>query len=124
VPRLTEAQRAQLDALRRSYQADLPDKLGLIASAVDTLQAGGWSKSDLQSFYLLIHRLAGSAAIYGFDGIGRAAGELEVWALAALEGGVSDSRRVELGPLVSALQDAFASEAKRRVRRRSVRTPR
>lgn len=117
--RLTEAQQAQLDALRRSYRAELPDKLGLIAGAVETLRAGGWDKSDLQAFYLLIHKLTGSAAIYGFDGISRAAGDLETWALAALTDGVPEPRRVELLPLVSALQDAFAAGGKSKVRRRA-----
>jgi hypothetical protein len=123
VTRLTEAQRAEFDALRQSYEAELPDKLGLIAGAVDALRAGGWNKSDLQAFYLLIHKLTGSAAIYGFDGISRAAGDLETWALAALTDGVPEPRRVELLPLVSALQDAFAA-SKSKLRRRASRSHR
>jgi chemotaxis protein histidine kinase CheA len=106
---LTEAQRAELDALRRSYQAELPEKLELIAGAVEALQTGGWDKADLHALYLLIHKLAGSAAIYGFDGISRTAGEIETWILAAPPGGVPEPRRGELLPLVSALQSAFAA---------------
>ena len=118
--KLTEAQRAELEALRRSYQAELPGKLGLIAAAAETLPARGWDKADLQAFYLLIHRLAGSAAIYGFDRISRAAAELETWALAALDGGVPEPRRHELFPLVAALQTAFSDDGKdRRVRKRA-----
>jgi hypothetical protein len=119
VTRLTEAQRAEFDALRRSYEAELPDKLGLIAGALDVLRAGAWNRSDLEAFYLLIHRLTGSAAIYGFDGISRAAGDVETWALAALTDGVPESRRVELLPLVRSLQDAFAAGGKSKVRRRA-----
>jgi hypothetical protein len=119
VTRLTEAQRAEFDALRLSYEAELPDKLGLIAGAVEALRAGGWDKSDLQAFYLLIHKLTGSAAIYGFAGISRAAADLEAWALAALEDGVPEPRRVELLPLVSSLQEAFAAGGKSKVRRRA-----
>jgi hypothetical protein len=119
VTKLTEAQRAEFDALRRSYEAELPDKLGLIAGAVDALRAGGWDKSDLQAFYLLIHKLTGSAAIYGFDGISHAAGDLETWALAALTDGVPEPRRDELLPLVSSLQEAFAAGGKSKVRRRA-----
>ena len=117
--RLTEAQRAEFDALRQLYEAELPDKLELIAGAADALRAGGWDKPDLQAFYLLIHKLTGSAAIYGFDGISRAAGDLETWALAALEGGVPEPRRVELVPLVGALQDAFAAAGNSKVTRRA-----
>jgi chemotaxis protein histidine kinase CheA len=119
VIRLTEAQRAEFDALRQSYEAELPDKLGLIAGAVEVLRAGGWDRSDLQAFYLLVHRLTGSAAIYGYDGISRAAGDVETWVLAALEGGVPEPRRAELFPLVSSLQEAFAAGGKSKVRRRA-----
>jgi HPt (histidine-containing phosphotransfer) domain-containing protein len=107
VSRLTEAQRAQLEALRQSYRAELPAKLGLIGVAVDTLYAGGWGKAHLQALYDLIHKLTGSAAIYGFGEIARAAGEVESWALQALDGALSESSRLELAALMSALQEAF-----------------
>jgi len=107
VARLTEAQRAQLDALRRSYRAELPAKLRLIGEAADTLHAGGWDQAHLQALYEPIHKLAGSAAIYGLDRISRAAGDIESWLLQALDGGVPAARRPELAPLMTALQQAF-----------------
>ena len=61
------------------------------------------------AFYELVHKLAGSAAIYGFGGISRAAGEIESWALAALDGGLPEDRRLELSSLVGALREAFAA---------------
>jgi len=106
---LTEAQRAELEALRRSYRAELPAKLGLIGGAVHTLHAGGWEKEHLQALYDLIHKLTGSAAIYGFGDISRAAGDLESWALQALDGDLHEARRLELTPLMSALQEAFST---------------
>jgi HPt (histidine-containing phosphotransfer) domain-containing protein len=130
VARLTDAQRAQLDALRQSYRAELPAKLGLIGSAVDTLHAGGWEKAHLHALYEHIHKLAGSAAIYGFSGISRAAGEMESWALLALDGGLPEARRLELAALLAALQEAYGAsetpgdggtrppDGPRRVRRR------
>ena len=109
--RLTEAQRAQLDALRQSYRAELPAKLRLIGGAVDALNPDGWEKAHLQALYEQIHKLAGSAAIYGFGGISRAAGDIESWVLDALDGGVPEARRPELGALMRALQEAYrASE--------------
>ena len=128
--RLTEAQRAQLEALRQSYRAELPAKLGLIGGAVHTLHAGGWEKEHLEALYDLIHKLTGSAAIYGFGSISRAAGDLESWALQALDGGLPEARRLELTALMSALQEAFdASETlgpggPGRVRRRGSRASR
>ena len=104
--RLTEAQRAELEALRQSYRAELPAKLGQIAGAVDALHTG-WEKAHLEALYDLIHKLTGSAAIYGFGQISHAAGELESWALEALDGGLPEARRLELTALMSALQEAF-----------------
>jgi HPt (histidine-containing phosphotransfer) domain-containing protein len=110
VTRLTEAQREQLEALRQLYRAELPAKLGLIGGAVDALHAG-WEKAHLEALYDLIHKLTGSAAIYGFADISRAAGDLESWALQALDRGLPEARRLELTALMSALQEAFrASE--------------
>ena len=106
--RLTEAQRAQLEALRQAYRAELPAKLGLIGGAVEALHAG-WERAQLQALYDLIHKLTGSAAIYGFRDISRAAGALESWALQALDGGLNEARRLELTPLMSALRQAFST---------------
>jgi HPt (histidine-containing phosphotransfer) domain-containing protein len=108
VLRLTEAQRAQLEALRQAYRAELPAKLGLIGSAVEALHAS-WERAQLQALYDLIHKLTGSAAIYGFGDISRAAGDLESWALQALDSGLHEARRLELTPLMSALQEAFST---------------
>ena len=127
--RLTEAQRAQLEALRQSYRAELPAKLGLIGGAVEALHAGG-EKAHLQALYDLVHKLTGSAAIYGFGDISRAAGDLESWTLQAFDGGLPEARRPELTALMSALQEAFtASEARGpgrpgRLRRRGARASR
>jgi len=107
VARLTEAQRAQLDALRRSYRAELPAKLRLVGEAAATLRAGGWKTADLQALYELVHKLAGSAAIYGFSRISRAAGDVETWLLPALDADVPEERRAELPALLAALEQAF-----------------
>jgi len=129
VTRLTEAQRAQLEALRQAYRAELPAKLGLIGGAVEALHAG-WERAQLQALYDLIHKLTGSAAIYGFRDISRAAGDLESWALQALDGGLHEARRLELTPLMSALRQAFSTTetlgpgAPGRVRRRGSRASR
>ena len=105
--RLTDAQRAQLDALRETYRAELPGKVEAIAAAAAPLQAAGEDVAHLDRFYDLIHKLAGSAAIYGFHGIEGAAAALEEWALASLAAGVSEPRRQELSLLLTALQAAL-----------------
>jgi HPt (histidine-containing phosphotransfer) domain-containing protein len=109
VPRLTEAQRAELQALAEAYRAELPRKMGLISGAAAQLRTEGWRPPELQPLYELVHRLAGSAAIYGFDGIGRAAADLEEWALAAMDEGLPEGRRHELAILLAALDEAFTA---------------
>jgi HPt (histidine-containing phosphotransfer) domain-containing protein len=109
VRKLTDAQRAELQALTDAYRAELPRKMELISGAAAQLQAEGWGKPELQSLYELIHRLAGSAAIYGFDGIGRAAADLEEWALSAIDEGLPEARRGELAILLAALDEAFTA---------------
>src|SRR5262245_5483820 len=107
--RLTDAQRAQLDALRDTYRAELPEKVEAITAAAASLRAAGWDAAHLERCYGLIHKLAGSAAIYGFDGIEGVAAALEEWALASLATGVSEPRRQELDVLLAALETALTS---------------
>ena len=115
--RLTAAQRAQLDALRDRYAAELPGKVEAIAAAAAPLLAAGADAAHLERFYQLIHKLAGSAAIYGFDEIEAAAAALEEWALANLAVNSSDPRRQELPRLLAALQAALTASP------RAVRAP-
>jgi len=119
--RLTDAQRAQLDALRDMYRAELPQKVEAIAAAAAPLQAAGGDAADLERFYDLIHKLAGSAGIYGFDEVEGAAAALEEWALAILAAGVSEPRRGELPRLLNALQAALT--ARPRAAARATRAP-
>ena len=108
IRRLTDAQRAQLDALREAYRAELPRKVEAIASAAAPLQAPGADAGDLERFYHLIHKLAGSAAIYGCDGIEAAAAALEEWALAGMDAGAAGPRYAHLPILLAALQKALS----------------
>ena len=108
---LTDAQRAQLDALRAMYRAELPQKVEAVAAAATPLQTAGAEAAHLERFYHLIHKLAGSAAIYGCEGIDGAAAALEEWALASLAAGVTEPRRQELPALLAALQAALTATA-------------
>jgi chemotaxis protein histidine kinase CheA len=99
---LTEAQRAQLEALRRSYLAELPQKLGLIVETAAALQASG-REPALRSLHHLLHNLTGSAAVYGFDSISEAARDVEAWTVSAMEGGSAESI-ARLAALVDALK--------------------
>jgi hypothetical protein len=62
-------QREALAALRRAYERELPAKVEAIARALPGPQADGPDAASLDDLYHLAHRLAGSAAIYGFDDV-------------------------------------------------------
>jgi chemotaxis protein histidine kinase CheA len=113
VPELTQAQRRQLEALRREYEAELPEKLTLIARAVAALGRREWSSAELQELHHLVHRLAGSSAIWGFTALSRTAGELEVLVLAALEGSRPSTPELsgEVRRLLDLLQHAVPSSS-------------
>jgi two-component system, OmpR family, response regulator len=71
--RLKEARREDLANLRRMYAADLPERLRAIEAAADSLRDNGWDGQVAASLYDMVHRLAGSAAIYGFPAVSEAA---------------------------------------------------
>jgi CheY-like chemotaxis protein len=105
--------RRRLRELQHAYRAELPRKLQLIADDAAAVRAGDWDRERLQSLYEHIHRLAGSAAIYGFDRISRAAGDLELWTLAALAHGDLQRRPSDLDELLGALDRAWRASARR-----------
>jgi CheY-like chemotaxis protein len=65
--RLDQSRRADLAALRRVYAADLPERLQAIEGFAEVLKSRGWDKDTVGLLYDSAHRLAGSAAIYGFS---------------------------------------------------------
>jgi CheY-like chemotaxis protein len=71
--RLKEARREDLAALRKLYAADLPERLRAIEAAANSLRDNGWDGQVAASLYEMAHRLAGSAAIYGFPAVSEAA---------------------------------------------------
>jgi two-component system, OmpR family, response regulator len=71
--RLTESLREDLTALRRRYAAAFPESLCAIQSAAASLQENEGDREVAASLYDMAHRLAGSAAIYGFPAVTEAA---------------------------------------------------
>jgi DNA-binding response OmpR family regulator len=71
--RLNEARREDLAALRNQYAAELPERLRAIEAAMRSLRDKGWDPGVSSSLYDMAHRLAGSAAIYGFPEVSEAA---------------------------------------------------
>ena len=89
---LTEDQRRQLESLRHAYEAELPEKVRSIARAAAFAGLRNWEPAEVQELHRLVHRLAGSAAIWGFTAVSRTAGLLEEVVMAAM-GGLRRRRR-------------------------------
>ena len=71
----------QLKALSDSYAGQLPEKLAEIEAAADRLMADGPADDlhgALRSIHALAHKLAGSAATFGYPDLSRCASHLEV----------------------------------------------
>jgi two-component system, OmpR family, response regulator len=78
--RLNEERREDLAAPRTLYAADLPATLRSIEEAAACLRNDGWDSQVAASLYEMAHRLAGSAAIYGFPAVSEAAGRIGAFA--------------------------------------------
>lgn len=74
----------ELQKLKQEYVAQLGARLRSIEDAADTLREG-WDSDRVESLYRQVHRLAGSAAIYGFEELGGAAHALEAALLDSME---------------------------------------
>lgn len=86
--RFTAAQQQQMDRLHRAYLRELPRKLRAIEeAAAPLLETPGRAREALESLYLLVHRLTGSAAVYGLGDLSRAAAALEDALRPALDSG-------------------------------------
>lgn len=103
-----EQQREALETLRRAYEQELPAKIEAIACAVRDLHAEGSCAAAFDGLYHLAHRLAGSAAIYGFEDVRRAAAALEALAMSVIEGDASSEAglREELSAGIARLRQA------------------
>jgi CheY-like chemotaxis protein len=71
--RLIQSRRDDFAALRAAYAAELPERVRAIEDAAASLRDHGWDGQVAASVYEMAHRLAGSAAIYGFPAVSAAA---------------------------------------------------
>lgn len=94
--------------MRQAYEAELPDKVTSVARAAAAAGLRNWDPAGVQELHHLVHRLAGSSAIWGFTAVSKAAGELEAIVLAAMEGTrpPTAERRDQVRRLLEELQHA------------------
>ncbi len=116
--KIAAAHLEDLRALRARYLRELPSKAQAVSEAAAAARQG-WDHASLDALYHLAHRLAGSAAIYGFTDVSAAASALEGFVAAALAGeGTDVARRDEtLRSHVVALERAAAGATRHRTSR-------
>jgi len=115
--RLNQSRREVLAALRRLYADDLPKRLQAIEEAAASLQENGWDPQVAASLYEMAHRLAGSAAIYGFPEVSEAAQKIGRFASQnALRWNNVDPQPLLrlVGALVAAVEEPLQQEKPRR----------
>ncbi|BDG61360.1 Hpt domain-containing protein [Caldinitratiruptor microaerophilus] len=111
--------REEMEALRRQYLHDARAKIDYLAAAARGLAGFGGPAStrpDLEELRRTVHRLAGSAGLYGLAAVGEKAREVDELLVRVLrEGAAPDGPRIasSLSELVQALQEATRDEVTR-----------
>lgn len=96
----------QLENLRQSYRDQLPERLRHIDAAWAEVRVG-LAEDTLRSLHRLVHKLAGSAACFGFAALGERATAAEMQLEEMLQGS-RDCQAVEkLELLLNALREAL-----------------
>lgn len=98
-----------LQLLRQNYVANLPGKLNQIEIIWQDLQQAGWKIEIVQKLHMMVHKLAGSGASYGFPTLSEVARNLEVY----MEGSLEDQAppdaewQSKLGQMLANLKQAM-----------------
>lgn len=68
----------QFEALRRRYASQIGERVEAIAAAWRQLEQSQWDKTVGMETRQLAHKLAGSAAMFGFADLGAVAREIDI----------------------------------------------
>jgi len=96
----------ELQALKESYAAQLPEKIALIDELWGVLVEQGWDVESFNTLHRTVHSMAGSAPVFGFTIMGKRARELEIELKAISESGepLSEDHYQALSSLVEAVR--------------------
>lgn len=99
--------REELQKLKQEYVGQLGTRLKSLEDAAHALRET-WDSDSVESLYQQVHRLAGSAAIYGFEQLSGAAQALETALLDSMEHrpGARERIQEELAGLLKELRGA------------------
>ncbi len=104
-----DRQKPDFEALRREYLAQVPEKLRAIREAADEAESVGYPREAVEDLLHKVHRMVGSAALFGLGTVSDAARELEetVGIVFKSAGRPDEERRRELSRLVQKLEQAW-----------------
>ncbi len=96
----------ELQALKDSYAAQVPQKLAEIDALWGSLVDNGWDEEIFKTFHRMVHSMAGSAQVFGFTIMGKSARELEMLLKAVSNSGepLSQEQYQDLPVLVEAVR--------------------
>ena len=98
----------RLSDLRAAYAEHLPERVRAIEECAAALRAG--DGEALRALYHQVHRLTGSAAVYGFPQLSHASATLEERLLAAWQGETpAPESASSLAPLVTTLKQELSA---------------
>lgn len=99
---------AELRALRASYSAQLPSRIQQVEEAWEIAQHNPGSSEHLKTLHLLVHRLTGSGATYGFTALSEEARTLELYLKPFIDGETfpSEAQKIIITTLLNVLKEA------------------
>ena len=100
----------KLEGLRKTYSAQLPEKISQIEELWTRIARGEWDKTLLDELVRKAHTIAGSAASFGFASVSSTARVLEMELKARLEAGTGpdDVLKAAIDLSISTLKNACA----------------
>lgn len=97
---LSQQAQIRMQEMREKYKASLRNKQADIERHWESCMQSKWAEEPVSALKALVHKLAGSAGLYGFDALGDAA--------RALDGAlVGDSVKEVILPLMVNLEAEF-----------------
>jgi chemotaxis protein histidine kinase CheA len=112
--RQNESYRRAFENLRLTFLEAVPEKIGEIRRGAEDVEQGGHSQEAIENLHSLVHRLVGSAAIYGLGRLSDTARVLEarVNALLVMDGASVPALPGELIDLASELDRIWSQESR------------
>jgi diguanylate cyclase (GGDEF)-like protein len=103
-----EALQAELKALRETYIAQLPRKFEQLEECWNSLRENPSDLNQLKNLHLLVHRLTGSGATYGFSALSEEARTLELYLKPLLDNGQAptEAQQAIIRTLLNVLKEA------------------